>query len=215
MSKSNKYGYSGVDIPTQAFQSNVGKFDPAEINELVQEDKWTQYGQLEFIESQTISGTPSTLSFDSIKESEYNVHFMTISDYAPQTDDRHLTVQFKVGGVTDTGNDYQYGMQRQTGPSPAEKQNANDTRIYLAYNCSVASNETANGYFYIYNANDSTKFTHLTSHFTLVNKDSNYTTMFGSGVYDQSAPVNGLQFQTSGGNLEHGIFTLYGIKEYS
>ena len=41
MSKSNKYGYSGVDIPTQGFQSNVGKFDPAEINELVQEGKWT------------------------------------------------------------------------------------------------------------------------------------------------------------------------------
>ena len=35
MSKSNKYGYSGVDIPTQAFQANVGKFDPSEINELV------------------------------------------------------------------------------------------------------------------------------------------------------------------------------------
>ena len=40
MSKSNKYGYSGVDIPTQAAFANVGKFDPSEINELVQEDKW-------------------------------------------------------------------------------------------------------------------------------------------------------------------------------
>ena len=28
MSKSNKYGYSGVNIPSQAFQSNKGKFDP-------------------------------------------------------------------------------------------------------------------------------------------------------------------------------------------
>ena len=55
MSKSNKYGYSGVDIPTQGFQSNVGKFDPAEINELVQEGKWTNYGQLELIETQTAS----------------------------------------------------------------------------------------------------------------------------------------------------------------
>jgi hypothetical protein len=67
MSKSNKYGYSGVDIPTQAFQANVGKFDPAEINELVQEDKWTQYGQLELIETQTVSGTPTTVDFTNIK----------------------------------------------------------------------------------------------------------------------------------------------------
>ena len=38
---------------------------------------------------------------------------------------------------------------------------------------------------------------------------------FNSGVYDQTATVNGLQFQTSGGNLEFGTFSLYGIKEYS
>ena len=41
MSKSNKYGYSGVDIPTQAFGANVGKFDSDEINELVAEGNWT------------------------------------------------------------------------------------------------------------------------------------------------------------------------------
>ena len=62
MSKSNKYGYSGVDIPTQAFQANVGKFDPAEINELVADNKWTQYGQLELIETQTASAVAQQLS---------------------------------------------------------------------------------------------------------------------------------------------------------
>ena len=51
MAKSNKYGYTGVDIPTQAF-ANVGKFDPSEINELVANEQWTQYGQLELIETQ-------------------------------------------------------------------------------------------------------------------------------------------------------------------
>ena len=211
MSKSNKYGYSGVDIPDQAFGSNSGKFDPSEINELVANDQWTQYGQLELIETQTISGTPSTLSFDSIKESEYNVHFMTITNHKPQTDDRHIMLRFKTGGSTDTATNYQYAMQRNnTGGS--EVRSSNDSKIWLAYNVGF-NREGLNGYFYIYNAGDSTKYTFVTSqnlHYGL-GIDSNFQT----GVYDIANAVNGIEFSTSGGNLEHGIFSLYGIKEYS
>jgi len=211
MSKSNKYGYSGVDIPDQAFGSNSGKFDPSEINELVANDQWTQYGQLELIETQTISGTPSTLSFDSIKESEYNVHFMTITNHKPQTDDRHIMLRFKTGGSTDTATNYQYAMQRNnTGGS--EVRSSNDSKIWLAYNVGF-NREGLNGYFYIYNAGDSTKYTFVTSqnlHYGL-GIDSNFQT----GVYDIANVVNGIEFSSSGGNLEHGIFSLYGIKEYS
>jgi len=210
----SEYGYI-PEAPEQSFGNNKGIFTPKDIYDLTRADKYTNYGQLELIETQTISGTPSTLSFDSIKETEYNVHFMTISDYAPQTDNRHLTIQFKVGGVTDTDTDYQYAMQRNTASTSAELKSANDSRIYLAYNCSATSYETTNGYFYIYNAGDSSKFTFLTSQFMMIDKDSNQTANFSSGVYDQNAQVNGLQFQTSGGNLEYGTFNLYGIKEYS
>ena len=211
---SKEYGYIGKEV-TQAFRNNKGIFTPQDIIELDQENKWTNFGQLELIETQTISGTPSTLSFDSIKETEYNVHFMTISDYAPQTDNRHLTIQFKVGGSADTDTDYQYAMQRQTASTGAELKSTNDSRIYLAYNCSATSYETTNGYFYIYNAGVSGKYTFVTTQFMMIDKDSNQTANFTSGVYDQTAIVNGIQFQTSGGNLEHGTFSLYGIKEYS
>ena len=204
--------YIPKDAVTQSFKSNKGVLTPNQIIELDNENKFTKYGQFELIQTQTISGTPSTLSFDSIKETEYNVHFMTISDYAPQTDNRHLTIQFKVGGVADTDTDYAYAMQRQTASTGAELKSGNDSRIYLAYNCSITSYETTNGYFYIYNAGDSTKFTFLTSQAMMIDKDSNQTANFNSGVYDQKNQVNGLQFQTSGGNLEHGIFTLYGIR---
>ena len=53
--KSNKYGYVGVDIPEQSFGNNKGIFNPAEINELVADNKWTTFGQLELIETQTVS----------------------------------------------------------------------------------------------------------------------------------------------------------------
>ena len=71
MSKSNKYGYSGVDIPTQAAFANVGKFDSSEINELVQEDKWTTFGQLELIQTEVSSGNATAIEFTDLKENEY------------------------------------------------------------------------------------------------------------------------------------------------
>ena len=98
MSKSNKYGYSGVDIPTQAAFANVGKFDPAEINELVQEDKWTTFGQLELIETQTGSAVTSIL-FNDIKEDIYNVHFMTMTNYKGTVLNTEARIRFYEGGV--------------------------------------------------------------------------------------------------------------------
>ena len=210
--KSNKYGYVGVDIPEQSFGANKGVFNPAEINELVADNKWSSFGQLELIETQTISGTPSTLSFDSIQESTYNVHFMTISEYQPQTDNRHLALRFKTGGVTDSGFNYQYAMQRNTAATSSELKSGNDSKIWLAYNSSNISNETTNGYIYIYNAGDSSKYTFITTQFMMIDKDTNHSTNFQSAVYDIANVVNGIEFSTSGDPLEYGTLSLYGIR---
>ena len=56
------YGYKGADVP-QSFGNNKGVFDPADINNLVKDDKWTQYGQLELIETQTFTGVNANIDF--------------------------------------------------------------------------------------------------------------------------------------------------------
>tara|TARA_R110000751_G_scaffold140556_2_gene244259 strand:- start:1430 stop:2008 length:579 start_codon:yes stop_codon:yes gene_type:complete len=166
-------------------------------------------GRLQLIQTQSIS-LASTFSFDTLQEDVYSVHMMKVSGYQPQTDDRHLTIQFKVGGSTITATDYQYAMQ-ENGTAASENKSANDSRIYLGYNCSVAADETTNGTIFIYNAGDSAKFTFLTSQFMMLDFNPYPQVNFSSGVYEVANVVNGLQFQTSGGNLEHGKFALYGI----
>tara|TARA_R100000781_G_scaffold114570_1_gene85728 strand:+ start:89 stop:658 length:570 start_codon:yes stop_codon:yes gene_type:complete len=166
-------------------------------------------GSLQLIETKTVSGTPSTLSFDSIQESTYNVHFMTITNNKPQTDDRHLALRFKTGGSTDSGSNYKFAMQRNNTGSSEVNSNS-DSKIWLAYNVGL-DREGLNGYFYIYNAGDSAKYTFVTSHNVHygVGIDSN----FQSGVYNTANVVNGIEFSTSGDPLEHGTFSLYGIAE--
>jgi len=207
----SEYGYI-PEAPEQSFGNNKGIFTPKDIYDLTRADKYTNYGQLELIETVSISGTPSAFSFDNLQTDKYDTHFITVNNYKPQTDNRHLLIQFKVGGTVDSATNYRYAMLRMTGATQAYLRSDNDSKIWLAYNCGNATGESLNGYFYIYNAGNSNSFTGLSSQFMMIDKDTNQSMNFTTAVHDQLQQVNGFQFSTSGGNLEHGTFSLYGIR---
>ena len=79
---SKEYGYIGKEV-TQAFRDNKGIFTPQDIIELDQENKWTNFGQLELIQTQTFT-TTQNVDFTSIEENTYNIHFATVLD-SPST----------------------------------------------------------------------------------------------------------------------------------
>ena len=67
---SKEYGYIGKEV-TQAFRDNKGIFTPQDIIELDQENKWTNFGQLELIETQTITPNVAAVDFLNIKSFLY------------------------------------------------------------------------------------------------------------------------------------------------
>ena len=207
---SKEYGYIGKEV-TQAFFDNKGIFTPQDIIELDQENKYSTFGQLEHIQTQTASDV-STLSFDSIKETEYKVHFITMSDYVPTVDNRHIRIRFKNAGTVDSGSNYEYAMQRNTASTGSELKSAGDTKMWQVYSTGSATNETAHGYCYVYNAGDSNKFTYITTQYTNINKDSNQNSNFTMAVYRVANQVNGIEFGTSGDNISRATFSLYGIR---
>ena len=207
----SEYGYI-PEAPEQSAFNNKGIFKPKDIYNLDQADKWTpQLGQLELIQTQTVSGTPSTLVFNDLQTNKYDIHFMTISNFKPQTNDRHLALRYKVDGTTTTGFDYKYAMQRQTAATSSELKIGNDSKIWLAYNCSIGLN-SLNGYIIFYNLKSSYAF--INTHFYQIDKDNNISTNFQTAVRDEIGGVDGIEFATSGGNLEHGLFSLYGIRSW-
>ena len=211
MSKSNKYGYSGVDIPTQAFKSNVGKFDPAEINELVANDQWTQYGQLELIETQTYSSAVSFVDFTDIKQDIYNVHFITMTN--AQGSNAQVQMQFYEGGVLETASVYDYAIQFcASNGTFLELKSSTAGHIQIGN----STNDAQNGYIYCYNLGDSTKYSFSTSHYIDDDSgDSRSVAMFGSGMLPQKSEVNGIRLKLNSGNYDSFTFSIYGIKEYS
>ena len=189
---------------------NTGIYNPSEILQLAKEGSWG--GSLEHIETKTLSGAVSTLSFDTLKETKYSVHFITIENYVPDTNNRHLGLRFKVSVSADTGTIYQYSMERITASTASQLYSGNDSKIWLAYNCGTGTGQSLNGSFYVYDAGSSSD-TFMTQEFVMIDKDSNLSQNFGSGLNDVNQVVNGLEFMTSGDNLLSGTFKLFGIKD--
>jgi len=86
----SEYGYI-PEAPEQSFGNNKGIFNPKDIYDLTRADKYTNYGQLELIETQTASSV-SSINFTDIKEDIYNVHFLTFNNQL-FADDRQLEIK--------------------------------------------------------------------------------------------------------------------------
>ena len=218
MSKSNKYGYSGVDIPTQAFKSNVGKFEPAEINELVANDQWTQYGQLELIETKTVTSS-SLITFDDIKSDIYNIHFMTLNNIKTDKSSGsvQLGIRFAENGTMETGSVYKWAINRFQGGSISAQYVSGYSRIGIGwYSIDNGTYNCENAYVYFYNLGDSTKYSYTTSHGIGYNYQDQHAFGYGSAVLPQTSFVDQIQISDYNtlDNLS-GDISLYGIKEYS
>ena len=216
--KSNKFGYIGADIPAQSFGNNKGIFNPAEINELVADDKWTQYGQLELIETQTVSGVTQA-DFTNIKEDIYNVHFLTITNYQNTTNPDDCIIQLSESGTFETASVYQNAYQEASSSNRfIEYKSTGDNNLFSLTSSGNSGSESGNGYMYLYNAGDSSKYT-----FGTFQSVGDYTPVlghalayFGSGVLPQTSTVDGIRikslYYTSTSSF---TASLYGIKEYS
>ena len=209
----SEYGYI-PEAPEQSFGNNKGIFNPKDIYDLTRADKYTNYGQLELIETQTFSGV-SAVDFTSIDESTYNVHFMTLSDIEHTSANSTTRIQYFESGVLETGSVYQYALQSgDAGGSFAETKSTGNTIIFLSYNNNgTATGDLESGYVYFYNLGDSAKYSFNTQQ--IVFQDNGLFRMdFGSGVLPQASTVNGIRLDFGGANT-NGTASLYGIKEYS
>ena len=208
----SEYGYI-PEAPEQSFGNNKGIFNPKDIYDLTRADKYTNYGQLELIETQTVSNV-ATVDFTNL--GTYNVHFMTFNDIHSANNNVLTNVRFYENEVLETGAVYQYAYQYgNVAGSFGESRSTSNTRIYTLMNLGNATNETANGYTYFYNLTDSSKYSFLTFHSMTINATPNGNMNFGSAVLPQASTVTGIQVLMQSGNITSGTISLYGIKEYS
>ena len=215
---SNEFGYI-PESPEQSFGNNKGIFTPKDIYDLTRADKYTNYGQLELIETQTVSGTPTTIDFTSIQETEYNVHFMTYNNMQGQsTTAQDMSARLSNdGGVTFESANYQHANQNfSTLGVFTENKSTNFSRLMIAPDLDNETNASVNGYIYFYNLGDSSKYSFVTDWNFLFQSAVGGRGRGGSAVYPFAEQMNGIRlFTSAGGGFSEGVVSLYGIKEYS
>ena len=195
--------------------SNSGVFDVNDIRYLMDYQQWSGVGTLELIQTQSISSDVDTVDFTNIKEDEYNVHFLTVNNLLPATDSQPTLLRFSNDGGSsfEAGTNYEYAFQNGGyGSGTFEEHKSTGTSgIYLTNNTSNATNETINLYCYIYNANDSSKYTFATYQGVWIFATGEMVMNFGSGVYDTAEVINAYQVLIGSGNITQGDISLYGI----
>ena len=204
----SEFGYI-PEAPEQSFGNNKGILTPKDIYDLTRADKYTNYGQLELILTQTFT-TELNVDFTSIDESIYNVHFATISVDRQTTNNQSVGIQFYESGVLETASVYQYAYQNgEAGGTFGESKSTGNTRLFGTQ--FVDAGDYKFGYSYFYNLGDSAKYSFQTMHSTAI-QATNYKMRFGSGVLPQASTVDGIRFSAVLGTMT-GTISLYGIAE--
>jgi hypothetical protein len=208
------YGYLGQNQPNQTV-SNSGVFSITDVAELQSQGKLG--GSLELIEEQTVTSTTATLDFTSIQENKYDVHLLQYKGFIPENDAVRLVLRFYENGVLETASVYQFANQlmRVTGTFTEPKSTGN-AHIRLGTNVpNDVSSASDNGYIYIYNAGNSSKYTFATIQTTGIYYGDNQGAMeFGGGVLPQASLVNGFQLSGySSGGIENIETKLFGVKQ--
>jgi len=205
------------ESPEQSFGNNKGIFTPKDIYDLTRADKFTQYGQLELIETITLGTDTASIIFDEIQNTKYNVHLITYSNGVCDTSGQRLKLRFFESGVEETASVYQYALQNAGTDTFTEARSTGDDNIHLGANTQASGNSADNGYIYIYNAGDTSKYTFTTQHLpSFYSVTTAFRCFFGSGVLPQTSNVDQFKIYASSGNIETGLVaSLYGIKEYS
>jgi hypothetical protein len=213
----SEYGYI-PEAPEQSAFNNKGIFKPKDIYNLDQADKWTpQLGQLELIETQTVDDSDfseSIIYLDFTNLGDYDVHFLVYSDFQTQGYG-YPSVRFSNnGGSSFISASYQYAYFSYYNTSSfQESRSTSADTIRLNHN----QYQNMNGYVYLYNLLDSSKYSFTTNHSSNVAGNNVTNDMsFGSGVYPSAEVHNAIRFRMNNDNPIGALkVSLYGIKEYS
>ena len=175
-------------------------------------------GKLELIQTQTVSSV-SSINFTNLKGSTYNVHLITVTDltFTSNQDNLRIRVSNDGGSSYEDGNDYQLAIQYASEQANYNEYRSTGTSGYdIGLLGAYGSTMAMNFYAYMYNANDSSKYTFWNSHGTTHSQTASHGQgmFFGSGVYDVAETINAFTlFGDTGNAIANATVSLYGIKE--
>jgi hypothetical protein len=211
---SSEFGYI-PESPEQSFGNNKGIFTPTDIYDLTRADKYTNYGQLELIQTQTVTSSTSAVDFTNL--GNYNVHFLTSNNFS-STQDAEVLQPFlsNNGGTSFINSGYQQaGQIGDSNGNFSESRSTSTSSMAVLGKSGTGTGEHSGSYAYFYNLLDSSKYSFMTSHQIAWNDQPEAEFRFFSAVLPTAETHNAIRLTGGLGNIATLVVSLYGIKEYS
>tara|TARA_R100001463_G_scaffold22956_2_gene55036 strand:+ start:1179 stop:1706 length:528 start_codon:yes stop_codon:yes gene_type:complete len=173
-------------------------------------------GSLIKLEEVTVSSATANVTLGDDKwDTSYDVYMVKYNNVQPDTDAQNLNVRFTVSGTPDTSSNYDRAFLRlSTAESYGTLSSTDENKLRTSgQNSGTGTSETTNGILYLFNFNNASEYSYITSEETSFGADTNTRGNQGGGVLTVSQACDGIQFLFSSGNIDSGTFTLYGLKK--
>lgn len=203
------YGYLGT-TPNQQL-NNSGVFSVEEALALKNVGEFG--GSLELIEEQTVSGV-SSVNFTNIKGAKYDVHLLTFFDSLNSAGGQTQMRFSNDGGSSYETSSYSYAMQSGdvAGNFNEFKSTSAGYIDWISGNGGSDSTELQNAYVYLYNLNNSAKYSFASSQSMSMDTGNNGLMLFGGGTYFVAETINAIQIFPYSGTFSL-TANLYGVKQ--
>ena len=150
-------------------------------------------------------------------DSSYDVYKVVVSNVVTDTDIKALLFRHldtSNNPITTANYDVAFKVLR-TDTTFENGYGAGGTLAYIVDNyIGTATGEVANAVLYLFNSNNASEYTFHTVESTYRNNAGILRGAQGGGVLDSAVATKGVSiFLTSGGNIDSGTFTLYGLKK--
>ena len=165
------------------------------------------------LETQTISSAVAQVDFTSNIDSTYKAYMLEFNNVHPGDDGPALYIRFSVGGTFQTGTDYKRMYARLDSGAASYSYSASDSSTFIigVNDIGNAAEESGSGRFILYDPSNTT-FTKLIRGDSIAVRDNNRPELFHfGGNLDTTSAVDGIRLYMSSGNIDSGIFKLYGI----
>tara|TARA_E500000331_G_scaffold324775_1_gene341357 strand:+ start:924 stop:1901 length:978 start_codon:yes stop_codon:yes gene_type:complete len=170
-------------------------------------------GQKTLLSTTTVSSAVAEVDITSNIDSTYARYEITVDNFSCATHAAHLYMRFFQGGSIDSGSDYswlyRYNQNNDTGDTIA-RGNSND---YMQILNEVRETVEAAGNFRLtlYQPANTATNTNADWIATYSRDGGSINILRGGAFLEQTAAVDGVRFYMSSGNIDSGVFKLYGI----
>ena len=170
-------------------------------------------GKLVQVATETVTSAVASVTLTGIDSDD--VYMLAYNNVTPSTDARSISLRVTKSGTADTTSNYDYAYKvLNSSSSFGNGAFTNDTewQYLVADSVGTGTSESANGIIYLYNFNSSSEYSFITSEVTEVNSSATTRGNQGGGVHTVASASDGVfWFDTAGGNIASGTFTLFRV----